>query len=112
MTLVYGETAIAKVLIASQVVLGLQLPFAIVPLIRATSSRAAMRPHANGRFVTVVAVAVATIIVSLNGAHSAEMLELPLRASGVPEHVLLPPVAAAFPVLGLGMARARLLQTT
>jgi hypothetical protein len=43
----YGEAAIAGLLIASQVVLSLQLPFAIVPLIRYTSSRAVMGAYAN-----------------------------------------------------------------
>jgi manganese transport protein len=65
-TLVYGESAIAKLLIASQVVLSLQLPFAIVPLIRYTGSRALMGRHANGRAVTLLATLIAATIVTLN----------------------------------------------
>ena len=62
----YGEAAIASLLIASQVVLSLQLPFAIVPLIRYTSSRAVMGEYANRRPVVVLAVLIAALIVALN----------------------------------------------
>ena len=50
----------------SQVVLSLQLPFAIVPLIRYTSSRAVMGEHANRRAVVVLAALIASLIVVLN----------------------------------------------
>jgi len=62
----YGEAAIASLLIGSQVVLSLQLPFAIVPLIRYTSSRAVMGEHANRRPVVVLAALIASLIVALN----------------------------------------------
>jgi manganese transport protein len=65
-TLLYGEAAIAKLLVASQVVLSLQLPFAIVPLIRYTSSRKVMGAEANNRTTVVLAVLIAALIVSLN----------------------------------------------
>jgi manganese transport protein len=65
-TLVYGEAAIAKLLIASQVVLSLQLPFAIVPLIRYTSSRSIMGGFANGPKTAIVATLIATTIIVLN----------------------------------------------
>jgi len=65
-TLLYGEAAIAKLLIASQVVLSLQLPFAIVPLIRYTSSRRVMGGAANNRTTIVFASLIATLIVALN----------------------------------------------
>ena len=65
-TLVYGESAIAKLLIASQVVLSLQLPFAMVPLIRFTGDRALMGRHANSRFAMGLASVIAATIVALN----------------------------------------------
>ena len=65
-TLLYGEAAIAKLLVASQVVLSLQLPFAIVPLIRYTSSRGVMGGEANNRTTVVLAALIAALIVSLN----------------------------------------------
>ena len=42
-----GESAIGKLLIASQVALSFQLPFAIWPLIRLTSDPAVMGRYAN-----------------------------------------------------------------
>jgi manganese transport protein len=65
-TLAYGESGIARLLLLSQVMLSLQLPFAVVPLIRFTSSRRLMGVHANSRAVVVVAVLLATLIVVLN----------------------------------------------
>ena len=43
-----GEAGVGKLMVASQVVLSLQLPFAIWPLIRLTSNRALMGSFANG----------------------------------------------------------------
>ena len=46
--------------------LSLQLPFAIVPLIRYTSSRAVMGAYANPAGPVVLAVLIAALIVALN----------------------------------------------
>jgi manganese transport protein len=62
----YGESGIAKLLILSQVVLSLQLPFAIVPLIRYTSDRRQMGQFVNPLWVSRFAWLVAGTIVSLN----------------------------------------------
>lgn len=62
----YGESGTAKLLVASQVVLSLQLPFAVVPLVRFTSDRAKMGPFASGGLLKAVAWAICAIIVSLN----------------------------------------------
>ena len=43
-----GDKGVGTLLVASQVVLSLQLPFAIWPLVRLTSDRAVMGPFANG----------------------------------------------------------------
>lgn len=53
-------------LIISQVVLSLGIPFAIVPLIRLTGSRAVMGDEVDSVLTRVVAVVVATAIVVLN----------------------------------------------
>jgi len=50
-----GDGGVGTLLVASQVVLSFQLPFAIWPLIRFTSDRALMGPFANGRATAVVA---------------------------------------------------------
>jgi manganese transport protein len=65
-TAAYGESGIGKLLLFSQVVLSLQLPFAMLPLIRYTSSRAIMGRFASPRPVAFVAWTTMAIIVSLN----------------------------------------------
>ena len=56
-----------RTLVISQVVLSFGLPFAIVPLVMFTSSRAVMGPLVNGRLTTAAASGVAGLIVALNG---------------------------------------------
>jgi manganese transport protein len=65
-TIWYGESGTAKLLILSQVVLSLQLPFAIVPLVMFTADRAKMGALVAPRWVTALAVLVAAIIIVLN----------------------------------------------
>ncbi|WP_432259382.1 Nramp family divalent metal transporter [Cupriavidus sp. TMH.W2] len=64
--LFYGERGIAQLLLLSQVVLSLQLPFAVVPLIRFTSRRDVMGAYANPRGVAILAIVVVAVIVALN----------------------------------------------
>ena len=64
--LYYGEGGTGPLLILSQVVLSLQLPFAIIPLIHFVSHRKTMGEFTIGRFVQVLAWLVAAIIVVLN----------------------------------------------
>ena len=61
-----GEKATGQLLILSQVVLSLQLPFAVVPLVLFTSSRAKMGPFVAPRWLTVLATAIALLIIALN----------------------------------------------
>ena len=63
---VMGETGAGRLLVLSQVVLSLQLPFAIVPLIAFTSDPRLMGRFANPLWLKVVAWAVAAIIIALN----------------------------------------------
>ncbi len=62
----YGESATAQMLILSQVVLSLQLPFAVVPLVRFTTDRKLMGELVAPRWVAVLAWAVTAVIISLN----------------------------------------------
>jgi manganese transport protein len=62
----YGPGATAKLLIASQVVLSLQLPFAVVPLVRLTSDRKVMGMFANSSWVGGVAIGLAAFLIALN----------------------------------------------
>ena len=50
----------------SQVVLSLQLPFAVYPLVRLTDSRTVMGRFANGRLTSLVAWAVTMLLIGLN----------------------------------------------
>ncbi|NVN86523.1 MAG: Nramp family divalent metal transporter [Rhodopseudomonas sp.] len=61
-----GEKATGQLLILSQVVLSLQLPFAVVPLVLFTASRAKMGVFVAPRWLTAVAALVAAIIIALN----------------------------------------------
>ena len=65
-TIWYGEKGTAQLLILSQVVLSLQLPFAIVPLIMFTADRSKMGELIAPRWVTVLAVLTAVIVIALN----------------------------------------------
>ena len=56
----------SRTLILSQVILSFGIPFALVPLVRFTSSRRVMGVLVNTRATTVAAVGVAGLIVSLN----------------------------------------------
>jgi manganese transport protein len=61
-----GDHAVGKLLVLTQVVLSLQLPFAIYPLIRFTSNRRIMGEHANGALVRIAAWAIFAAIVAAN----------------------------------------------
>ncbi|MBN8955104.1 MAG: Nramp family divalent metal transporter [Rhizobiales bacterium] len=65
-TIWYGEKGTAQLLILSQVVLSLQLPFAIVPLVMFTADKRKMGALVAPRWVTALAVAVAAVIIVLN----------------------------------------------
>src|SRR5215210_3762632 len=65
-TVWYGESGTAKLLILSQVILGLQLPFAIIPLVMITANRRKMGELRAPGWLTAVAGVVAAIIVTLN----------------------------------------------
>jgi manganese transport protein len=61
-----GEAGATRLLIFSQVVLSLQLPFAVFPLVQLTSSRRWMGAFANSLLVKIAAWSVALLIVALN----------------------------------------------
>src|SRR5580658_8044075 len=61
-----GEAATGRLLIASQVVLSMQLPFAMVPLVLFTADRAKMGRFASPVWLKVLAWVVSAVIVALN----------------------------------------------
>ncbi|MBY8829690.1 Nramp family divalent metal transporter [Hephaestia mangrovi] len=62
----YGESGTARLLILSQVVLSMQLPFAIVPLVQFTSDRAKMGGLASPAWLKATAWFIAAVIIVLN----------------------------------------------
>lgn len=62
----YGDSGTARLLVLSQVILSLQLSFAVFPLVRFTSDRVKMGEFVNSRALTVAAYTVAGVIASLN----------------------------------------------
>ncbi len=62
----YGTSGTAKLLILSQVVLSLQLPFAVVPLVQFTSDRKLMGGFVNPAWMKALAWAISAIIIALN----------------------------------------------
>jgi manganese transport protein len=61
-----GDDSTVMLLVATQVVLSLQLPFALVPLIRFTSSRRVMGARASGAFLSAIAAVAAVIVIACN----------------------------------------------
>jgi manganese transport protein len=65
-TALYGERGTGQLLVFSQVILSMQLPFAVIPLVRFVSDRRKMGDFVVPRSVAIAAWIVAGIIVSLN----------------------------------------------
>jgi manganese transport protein len=65
-TIWYGEKGTAQLLILSQVILSLQLPFAVVPLVMFTADRRKMGELTAPLWLTTIAAAIAAIIIALN----------------------------------------------
>lgn len=65
-TLYYGAEGTGMLLILSQVILAFQLPFAIVPLVMFTRDRRKLGELAAPAWLTIVAAAIAALIISLN----------------------------------------------
>lgn len=97
-----GDAASYKLLILSQVVLSLQLPFAIIPLIHFTRDRSLMGDFANKPWLNALASVVAGVIVALNGKLVLEQLQEWIAASNEPIWIYLtavPLVAALIALL-------------
>ena len=62
----YGESGTAKLLVLSQVILSMQLSFAVFPLVKFTSEKLKMGEFANPFWLKALAYLVAGIIATLN----------------------------------------------
>ena len=64
--ILYGESGTTKLLVLSQVVLSMQLPFAVVPLVTFTSDRTKMGKFVNPAWLKWAAWIIAALIIGLN----------------------------------------------
>lgn len=78
-----GDAGTYQLLIMCQVVLSLQLPFAIVPMIRFTNSRRRMRDFCNSPLVSALAWGSAAVAVSLNIAYVFHVIDVGVRSGSV-----------------------------
>lgn len=62
----YGASGTGKLIVFSQVVLSVQLSFAVVPLMQFTSDRQKMGPFVNGRMTKLIGWSIAASIAGLN----------------------------------------------
>jgi manganese transport protein len=72
--LIYGEAGTGRLLILSQVILSLQLPFAVIPLVHFTGRRKTMGAFANPPWLQALAVGIAAALVLLNAKLVADAL--------------------------------------
>ena len=63
---VMGDKAVGQLLVISQVILSMQLPFAVFPLVQFTSRRKFTGRYANGYITTAFALLAALVIAGLN----------------------------------------------
>ncbi len=65
-TLIYGEKGTSQLLVLSQIILSMQLGFAIVPLVQFTNSKEKMGIFRNGKPLRWIVTGIAAIIIILN----------------------------------------------
>lgn len=65
-SIIYGEKGTGELLVLSQVILSIQLSFAVVPLVIFTGDSQKMGEFANPKYIQITAWIVATIIIGLN----------------------------------------------
>lgn len=97
----FGEESTGQLLLLSQVILSLQLGFAVVPLIHFVSDKNKMGTFAIGKFTKAAAWVIALIIVSLNAKLVYEEIAIWLSASDNPVYIwiFVVPVAVAAGIL-------------
>ncbi|WP_264531730.1 Nramp family divalent metal transporter [Flavobacterium sp. N502540] len=99
--LIYGESVTGKLLILSQVILSLQLGFAIIPLIHFVSDKTKMKGFHISRTTQVAAWVIASIIVTLNAKLVYDEITSWLQNSDNPTVLWLTVVPLAFGFLAL-----------
>ena len=115
-TIIYaGGGALGKLLILSQVVLSLQLGFAVIPLIHFVSDKVRMGKFVISRWIKFLAWLCAALIVGLNGKLVVQQIDDWSRSGTVSPfvlHFLIVPVALAIAVLLIYVTIRPILFTT
>ena len=99
--MIYGESVTGKLLILSQVILSLQLGFAIIPLIHFVSDKTKMKGFHISKTTQIAAWIIALIIVSLNAKLVYDEITSWLESSSNPSILWFTVVPLAFGFLGL-----------
>jgi manganese transport protein len=99
--LIYGESVTGKLLILSQVILSLQLGFAIIPLIHFVSDKTKMKGFHISRITQIAAWIIASIIVTLNAKLVYDEISSWLESSNHPALLWFTVVPLAFGFLAL-----------
>jgi manganese transport protein len=96
-----GDASTFKLLILSQVILSLQLPFAMIPLVHFTGDRATMGEFANNLGMKVLSWVACALIVGLNAKLVLDQLQGWIETSAEPAwiYATIFPVVAALAVL-------------
>ncbi|GAB0493766.1 hypothetical protein MMPV_005051 [Pyropia vietnamensis] len=94
-----GDAGVYNLLLGCQVVLSLQLPFAVVPLLRAVGSRAIMGDAASPRWLVALGWTAASLLIGLNVALVVEALAGFLGSAARPVGVRVAVGVIAIPAL-------------
>jgi len=97
---VTGEAGTYKLLILSQVILCLQLPFAVIPLIHFTSDKSTMGEFASKPWLQLLAWVIASVLVVLNAKLAVDQITEWLNTSSQPALIY----AAVLPIATLTAA--------
>jgi manganese transport protein len=96
----WGGQGTLRLIILSQVILSMQLPFAVIPLIRFTSDRGRMGEFANRVWVKALAWSVAFVILALNFWYAGSILIPWMAAAPWRAFVVAPVILAIVALLG------------
>ncbi|GAM24973.1 hypothetical protein SAMD00019534_081480 [Acytostelium subglobosum LB1] len=100
--LAMGPSQVYNLLIISQVILSIALPFAIVPLIKFTSDREIMGEFVNRIWITVAAIIIALILIGLNMMAIVQLIQELIETglvAAILTYIFIVPLVVAFVLL-------------
>lgn len=100
-SIIYGSSGAAKLIIISSIILSFQLPFTLIPLLKFTSSKIKMGPHKNSIGIMVVSWSVGWSIIGINMYYLTTEFGKWLIHNSLPKLASIFIGLVAFPLLGL-----------